>query len=195
MIRVTCKCGKSIEVPDQFAGKTGKCKACGTAVLVPFVSEPEPVFAALAGDDDVVEMTDNDIVTPFTAPVSPPSAPIVTNVDDSNAELKTFSKPRAKEPYNPIGKEPWYFRFLVGYAYAIVGIGALGAVFYVVLGVLVAGRTAGSMVLVAVLGSAARGIGIVLISLVVAAPILLGVNIARGVRLLCIQGAVAAQRM
>lgn len=34
-ISVTCLCGKSIEIPDKFAGKTGRCRTCGSALIVP----------------------------------------------------------------------------------------------------------------------------------------------------------------
>jgi ubiquitin-protein ligase/DNA-directed RNA polymerase subunit RPC12/RpoP len=36
MISFTCdKCGKRFSVPDKFSGKKGKCKNCGTLVVVP----------------------------------------------------------------------------------------------------------------------------------------------------------------
>lgn len=34
-IEVTCECGKRFSVGDQFAGKRGRCKACGRVVTVP----------------------------------------------------------------------------------------------------------------------------------------------------------------
>jgi hypothetical protein len=34
-IQVSCECGKTFQVGDQFAGKRGKCKACGAVVTVP----------------------------------------------------------------------------------------------------------------------------------------------------------------
>jgi ubiquitin-protein ligase len=47
MISFTCeKCGKTFKVPDEFAGRTAKCKICGNAVKVPTlataVAEPSP---------------------------------------------------------------------------------------------------------------------------------------------------------
>jgi hypothetical protein len=36
-IRVMCSCGKAIEVDDRFAWKSGKCKACGSAITAPFL--------------------------------------------------------------------------------------------------------------------------------------------------------------
>ena len=35
MIPFTCACGKSFSVPDEFAGRTARCKACGNSVTVP----------------------------------------------------------------------------------------------------------------------------------------------------------------
>ena len=38
MISFTCdKCGKAFKLPDQYAGKTARCKVCGNALTVPEV--------------------------------------------------------------------------------------------------------------------------------------------------------------
>ncbi|WP_337177698.1 PH domain-containing protein [Paludisphaera sp.] len=34
-IQVACRCGKTITAPDEYAGRKGKCKACGEAVAIP----------------------------------------------------------------------------------------------------------------------------------------------------------------
>ena len=34
-IRFTCSCGKALTVPDSYAGREGRCKACGAVQLVP----------------------------------------------------------------------------------------------------------------------------------------------------------------
>jgi hypothetical protein len=50
-IEVECRCGTRISVPDHFAGKVGKCKACGERLVI-----PEPGLAGLVdviSDDDV----------------------------------------------------------------------------------------------------------------------------------------------
>jgi hypothetical protein len=52
-IVVTCQCGKSITVPDEFAGRTGTCRACGAklaigAARVIEVDAPVPVVVATA---------------------------------------------------------------------------------------------------------------------------------------------------
>ncbi len=39
-IEVSCECGKRFTVGDQFAGKRGRCKACGRTVTVPSPESP-----------------------------------------------------------------------------------------------------------------------------------------------------------
>ena len=39
-IRVTCKCGKALNVPDTFAGKKGKCPHCKTVLDIPAQEAP-----------------------------------------------------------------------------------------------------------------------------------------------------------
>jgi len=61
MISFTCdKCGKTFKVPDQYGGRTAKCKLCGNSLTVPALAEPAIV------------------ATPeYLPPESPPSQPIV----------------------------------------------------------------------------------------------------------------------
>lgn len=35
LIEVTCKCGKVFKAKPEFAGRTGKCRACGAMILIP----------------------------------------------------------------------------------------------------------------------------------------------------------------
>lgn len=44
-IQVTCACGKRFVLGDEFAGKTGKCKACGSDLRIPAAepAKPKPV--------------------------------------------------------------------------------------------------------------------------------------------------------
>ena len=49
-----CECGKSGKVPDEKAGKKGKCPACGRVIQVPF---PEP-----AEESDVFELAEPEPV-------------------------------------------------------------------------------------------------------------------------------------
>lgn len=34
-IRFTCDCGKTYEVPESYAGKTTRCKACEQMIRIP----------------------------------------------------------------------------------------------------------------------------------------------------------------
>ena len=48
MIAFTCsECGKTFRVPDQFAGRSAKCKICGNTVTVP-AAQPEPPLVTIA---------------------------------------------------------------------------------------------------------------------------------------------------
>jgi hypothetical protein len=49
-IEVSCECGKRFSVGDQFAGKRGRCKACGRTVTVPAIQEQRDDFPELAED-------------------------------------------------------------------------------------------------------------------------------------------------
>jgi len=53
-IEVSCECGKRFSVGDQYAGKRGRCKACGGVVTVPAVGEP-PAYTHELADDPVPE--------------------------------------------------------------------------------------------------------------------------------------------
>lgn len=39
-IKVTCKCGRSLNAPDEAVGKHGKCPACGNRLLIAAPEEP-----------------------------------------------------------------------------------------------------------------------------------------------------------
>ena len=39
-IRVTCSCGATAMVKDEYAGRTGQCRTCKAPITVPFPSEP-----------------------------------------------------------------------------------------------------------------------------------------------------------
>jgi DNA-directed RNA polymerase subunit RPC12/RpoP len=61
-IEVICSCGKAFSVPDHFAGKAGKCKACGARMIIPESSPFGDAFRFL--DDD-----------PPSAPLAPAPLP------------------------------------------------------------------------------------------------------------------------
>ncbi|HEY2156445.1 MAG TPA: hypothetical protein VGH33_12495, partial [Isosphaeraceae bacterium] len=50
-IPVACRCGKTFEVPDHFAGKSGRCKTCGQALMIPEEGVELLVAQSLLGTD------------------------------------------------------------------------------------------------------------------------------------------------
>jgi hypothetical protein len=173
-IQVGCACGKWISVPDQFAGKTGKCKACGAPIAIP-QALPD-VVVALAEPDESPSDT-------------PDIGPIVTE-----PESDSFSAIRAARTggvlYSPIGPEPWYYRFLAGYAKAIIGIGIVVAVLLAVpsaLGIVRAISDQEPSLVLASLALLAPAGAVLLASLIAGAPILLIVDAVRHLRMLRIE--------
>src|SRR5271166_4309002 len=69
------KCAKSMTVKDEFAGKIGKCPACGTPVKVPALA-PAPAKASWTSpgeaDSDTVE---GEVSTPNPERPAPPPVP------------------------------------------------------------------------------------------------------------------------
>src|SRR6476660_9932428 len=60
-IQVTCeKCGKQLRVKDEYAGRKGKCPACGAVIQIP-QAEPE-----------VFDLKDEPKVAPKVAAPMPP---------------------------------------------------------------------------------------------------------------------------
>jgi hypothetical protein len=41
-IPVTCECGREINLPDEYAGKKGKCPECGATIPIPANAKPAP---------------------------------------------------------------------------------------------------------------------------------------------------------
>jgi ubiquitin-protein ligase len=68
MIEFSCpSCAKHFRVPDEYAGRSAKCKGCGGAVTVPRpapAAEPAPCLTGLVGEP-----------APPAVPPSPPSPP------------------------------------------------------------------------------------------------------------------------
>jgi hypothetical protein len=68
-ITFSCQCGKQIKVADKFAGRTGKCPACGELVTIPqpeldlLDNDPDLIYEALSPKtqpDPVQQPDDND---------------------------------------------------------------------------------------------------------------------------------------
>ena len=48
-IRITCRCGQSLSVPDAMAGKSGKCPKCSESIRIPTPVSNAPAAPATAG--------------------------------------------------------------------------------------------------------------------------------------------------
>jgi ubiquitin-protein ligase/DNA-directed RNA polymerase subunit RPC12/RpoP len=94
MISFSCdKCGKTFKVPDEYAGRTAKCKICGNGVKVPAlhaesVASPEPVLSAVAASMPApppIERAPEPVVTP--PPPAPGKIPMRTRRLRADAEV------------------------------------------------------------------------------------------------------------
>ncbi len=60
-IRVQCQCGQSLNVPDQMAGKSGKCPKCSAVIKIPAASpataQPTPNPGAAKGKTEKLKAT------------------------------------------------------------------------------------------------------------------------------------------
>jgi hypothetical protein len=170
-IAIECRgCGFRADVPDVFAGRAAKCRRCGARVGVP-AGEGGLVAAAIPELD--------------TARVAFPS------IATDDAEGPAARPPRDGRHLDAAwaivaGPEPWYYRFLAGYAYLILGSGVLAGSLWLAASILVASAAPdpeGAPLRPLTLALAAvPAIGLVLGSLLVAAPILLAVDAARTLR-------------
>lgn len=190
-IAIACPCGFSATVPDAYGGKTGKCKRCGRPIQIPPGDDGDAAVATFLPDPDP----------------EPPSAFVAPAIDTSRDEEGTPESP----PVAPMGREPWYYRFLVIYAYLIIGVGtALGLIWIVV--VLVASLRAAFAPATPPIGEMPFGradftfrqpappgpfvvllgltpaLAMIFVSCVIGAPILLGVDAARNLRVIRLQG-------
>lgn len=88
-IRFACpnpECGKPIVVKDEFAGRTGKCPGCQTAVKVPAAAPPPPAFEVV------------DEPAPKPRPVAKPKSQPVIEVE---VDEEPAPKPKAKSGSRP----------------------------------------------------------------------------------------------
>jgi len=63
-ITFSCQCGKEIKVADKFAGRRGKCPACGGAVTIPQPQgsdiDGDLLYEALGGQDDAEPVAEGE---------------------------------------------------------------------------------------------------------------------------------------
>lgn len=190
-ISIECQgCGFRASVPDAFAGRAGKCKRCGARVAVPGPGAalrvdpappgPEPAIAAA-----IPELDTSTIDFP-TVEVDEEGADVDSLLDEPGWSPPPPPPRPASGPARPspraIGAEPWYYRFLVVYAYLIIGIGTtLGIALIAFVAAAASNATEAHPFEGAIMGLA-PAFGLILGSFAVGAPILLGVDAARSLR-------------
>lgn len=86
MISIKCPhCGNTLNIPDQYAGQTGKCKECGNQIIVPIPCQPPPApaFDVCADIQAKLEDAEQNRVSKKPAVISnygpPPGATSATN--------------------------------------------------------------------------------------------------------------------
>lgn len=181
-------CSKTLRADDSHAGKRARCSGCKSPVVVPS-----------GGGDGGVYPVDELLVTgssqwgsmPYGPPpvitISPP--PVVAGDPDDDT---VFGAGDRMQMLFSIPPEPWYYRFIVGYAWLVAVLGF--AQFALVLPLMLIGwamrdplfPAAGSAVLA--LLEALYSLGVLLACLAVAAPMLLIVDAARNLRMMRFSG-------
>lgn len=74
-LKLSCpSCQKSLTVPDQLAGRTGKCPGCGASIKVPPLPPPSVTSPAAPAVAVAVEPLVATVV--HDAPIAPPTPPI-----------------------------------------------------------------------------------------------------------------------
>ena len=79
-IAVTCtRCGKGHQVPEQFAGRRGRCKHCGHTLMIPGpAADPGPAGAeesGTPGEYSLVDVPEPEPVPTATVPRARPADP------------------------------------------------------------------------------------------------------------------------
>ena len=199
MIKFSCpSCMVSIKAPDDAAGKTGRCRNCRAAILVPGPTDFDDVVSGPTDFDDILiaagahipdDHGDDDDAASVFATVGP--LVFDDEQDDSDSPMsprpwRSGRQPSARSsdtespvtgpPSSPmnIPPEPWYYGFLAFGAQAVLTIGIVSAamrLYFVVVGEESAGVEPVALV-------------IVCMAMASAAPTLLLVDLARNIRIL-----------
>ena len=106
---ISCKCescGKSYAVPDNLAGKQGKCK-CGTAIKIPVCSSTNSPLAIVPEKSD---LTGDDKIQKTERAISSSSEGIVANAAEHDREdnLKQMKGSPLKEYKVMTQKDKWF---------------------------------------------------------------------------------------
>lgn len=200
-IRVTCpNCAKSFNTPDANAGRRARCSGCGTIVLIP--SQAEETY-----DISEVEAEEAPIQPPPRAASVPPPSPPTVSIDADNSRESAASSARKAEARSLAAAppEPWYYRYLTIYAWVVGGVGVaqfIVALIMAILGLVMTSSAPASpfermgggapgfgSLLFAALVAVFTSFVFLLVSFLVAAGVMLGVDAARNLRAIRYQGA------
>lgn len=168
-------CQTSMKAPSSLSGRKARCKGCGQGVLIP-PPDGEPGYDVAAFDDFPEEPE-----TPTMVAVQPPPLPPLVAGDPDES-------PKGAAPaFRTMPPEPWFYRFLSGYAQvvAVLGIAQFGLVS--ILCIYIVFRAARESQGYASLGAGlifVYSLGVLFVSLCFAAPVLLGVDMARNIRVM-----------
>ncbi len=72
-ILLQCNCGKRLKVPDELAGRRGKCPACSTVLEIPAADSTNHAQPTVAAPDPLEGLDDDYGIAP-SAPVAPQPA-------------------------------------------------------------------------------------------------------------------------
>src|SRR4051812_31637723 len=110
-IEVTCRCGRGLKAPDQYAGRKGRCKGCGATLLIP-VPEPEPAAVQPGNGDGAEYETVADRDDDFAVAALTKTIPTDDGDDDQGDAPPARLAPSVSAPGQvKMPPEPWYYQF------------------------------------------------------------------------------------
>jgi hypothetical protein len=121
-IVVSCSCGKRFKVPDELAGKRGKCQACGQVVAVPKAAPEAPATPA--------STTPARACPTCRKPLAANAVICVAcGLDLRSGKQLTPAKPAAPaRPTAPAPASPWLWIALAAGGVGLAGLGVIVAV-------------------------------------------------------------------
>src|SRR5688500_3560155 len=109
MIDFKCNgCGRAFTVPDHYAGRSAKCKTCGTSVVVPFAAEVLTIPAQVPGHRPAPAAATavappRPAVRPSTAPIPAGPRQFINRPASSYANQPARRAPERLRPVAPAG--------------------------------------------------------------------------------------------
>src|SRR4051794_27375237 len=90
-IQVSCQCGKQLRVKDEYAGRKGKCPACGGVIQIP------------AAEPDLFDLKDEPAVAPKkVAPPPPRPSPVSAPMAARSPQPRTSPQMMKAKPATPM---------------------------------------------------------------------------------------------